>query len=362
LDGLRRSQLLEAFDVLAELAEVDELGEFPQRVAEGMRRLVPCHHAGYTAVELGTSRVHIAADPPESVFAGGPEIFARFAHQNPLLSNLGAGGEPRAGRLSDYLTRRQLHSTELYDYVYRHIPLEYQIGAPLEAPGRDLGHSAEIVGVSLVRTERDFADDELALLELMRPQLSATLTRLHELTLLRALASPDGGGDGRWVLLIEDGNTITWASKAAAAALEVSAGMPLPGELARWRKDQFQDGDQDPPLAAGRAARSWSRPLSVAGMMMQARLQRDAYPHLEVLHLRPLRRRPALSVLEQLGLTRRQAQVLQLAMIGRTASAIGRALCLSPRTVEKHLESIYARLGAANRSEALVLAARALEP
>jgi DNA-binding CsgD family transcriptional regulator len=53
--------------------------------------------------------------------------------------------------------------------------------------------------------------------------------------------------------------------------------------------------------------------------------------------------------LRSLGLTGRQAELLALAVEGHTSPEIGERLNLSPRTVEKHLDAAYARLGVRNR-------------
>ena len=43
-------------------------------------------------------------------------------------------------------------------------------------------------------------------------------------------------------------------------------------------------------------------------------------------------------------LTRRETELLALMASGRTNRAIGEALCLSERTVESHVRSIYSKL------------------
>lgn len=48
-------------------------------------------------------------------------------------------------------------------------------------------------------------------------------------------------------------------------------------------------------------------------------------------------------------LTQRQREVLELLSDGLTVQAIARRLCLSPRTVGKHLERVYRRLGTSDR-------------
>ncbi len=55
-------------------------------------------------------------------------------------------------------------------------------------------------------------------------------------------------------------------------------------------------------------------------------------------------------------LTDREMRVLRLAALGRTTSAIARALDVSPRTVAKHLEHIYRKLDVTSRTSAVVAA------
>ena len=52
-------------------------------------------------------------------------------------------------------------------------------------------------------------------------------------------------------------------------------------------------------------------------------------------------------------LTRREAMVLDLVALGRTNDAIARRLGTSPRTVAKHLEHIYRKLGVSGRAAAV---------
>lgn len=51
-------------------------------------------------------------------------------------------------------------------------------------------------------------------------------------------------------------------------------------------------------------------------------------------------------------LTRRQLQLLQMSAVGYDNNAIARQLFISPGTVRKHLENVYARLGVTSRTAA----------
>jgi DNA-binding CsgD family transcriptional regulator len=60
----------------------------------------------------------------------------------------------------------------------------------------------------------------------------------------------------------------------------------------------------------------------------------------------------------QLGLTRREAEVLALVAAGRSNRQIAQALFISPKTVGVHVSNILAKLGAAGRVEAAAIAHR----
>lgn len=74
-------------------------------------------------------------------------------------------------------------------------------------------------------------------------------------------------------------------------------------------------------------------------------------PHLTELHTRQLRRQRGMR-----DLTPRQWEILRLVASGCTNRQVGRALGLTERTVSKHLENIYLRVGAQSRTEAIAAA------
>ena len=57
------------------------------------------------------------------------------------------------------------------------------------------------------------------------------------------------------------------------------------------------------------------------------------------------------TALRALGVTSREVDVLKLVAAGRTNRDIAAELVLSPKTVERHLSSLFTRLGVANRRE-----------
>jgi DNA-binding NarL/FixJ family response regulator len=62
---------------------------------------------------------------------------------------------------------------------------------------------------------------------------------------------------------------------------------------------------------------------------------------------------------KELGLTTREGEVLSWLSKGKTNRDIAQILGLSPRTVDKHLEQIYSKLGVENRTAAAAIAVNA---
>ena len=64
---------------------------------------------------------------------------------------------------------------------------------------------------------------------------------------------------------------------------------------------------------------------------------------------------------KRFGLTAREAEVCLWVARGKSNRDIGEILGLSPRTVNKHLETVFMKLGVENRASAAVMALKAIE-
>ncbi len=70
---------------------------------------------------------------------------------------------------------------------------------------------------------------------------------------------------------------------------------------------------------------------------------------------------PQDDALEPFGLTARQLSVLQLLATGATNKVIAQQLGISPATVKNHLDSIFEKMGATNRLQAVMMASAKFE-
>jgi DNA-binding NarL/FixJ family response regulator len=64
----------------------------------------------------------------------------------------------------------------------------------------------------------------------------------------------------------------------------------------------------------------------------------------------------SIPTLRAAGLTQREAEVMRLVALGRANTEVATALSVSPRTVEKHLQNIFEKLGARSRTQAMLTA------
>lgn len=136
--------------------------------------------------------------------------------------------------------------------------------------------------------------------------------------------------------------------RSVAVAL-VGAGEPdlferLPEPLSSWARQQIEGSDKSPFSLRQRGDHFTAR-------MGDGRIEGE--------HLVLLQRRSGEwdlhSVKDRLGLTFRETEVLMWIARGKTNRDVGQILGSSPRTVNKHLENAFAKLGVETRSAAVAL-------
>ncbi len=86
------------------------------------------------------------------------------------------------------------------------------------------------------------------------------------------------------------------------------------------------------------------------GECVGAQLVSDQEQHILILN-EQLPSFPA-NALDRFGVTNREGEVLSWVAQGKTNEQIGAILSISPRTVDKHLERIYEKLGVETRTSA----------
>lgn len=161
---------------------------------------------------------------------------------------------------------------------------------------------------------------------------------------------------GRFLFAVDEQGALIWATPQAQKFLaglrgdDRPAPFSLSSEQLQWL-DQIRAAGfpQDPARTSfqnGNMALTYLGRLRPGEILL--RLTVDALPPSQP------------SLRKELGLTAREAEVLSWLSRGKTNRDIAQILGLSPRTIDKHLEQIYAKLGVENRTSAAAVAARVL--
>ncbi len=161
---------------------------------------------------------------------------------------------------------------------------------------------------------------------------------------------------GRSLAALGDGGALVWCTPQAEAlflaidpAWNADAGM-LPDALAEAAQT-FVGGES---IAPGTIVRA-----SVRGIDIDLALVESDRPDERLLRLTEVREDGKIAALQKQGsLTRREAEVLLWVSYGKTNKTVSEILGISPRTVNKHLEQVFRKLGVETRAAATAIAVR----
>ncbi len=320
--GLRQADVVGALAVVAEAGAVATPAEFPRQVLPHLRTLLRADIASFTGAPSGGGPPTWLFEPAAALSNDLAEAMAEYAAEHPLVSHFARTGDARAVRVSDFVGLREFQRLGIYDGCFRPLGAKYQLAASIALEGPVPS------GLGFTRSRSDFTERERTLLDLVRPHLASAYRRVADRAeYARRLATLERGLEaaGRAVVGVKDGRLEPLSPQAAAL-------------LQRWF------GTAAPPAPGGTVV------LERGDATLRVRAV-DGDPSLILLDetsfgLDPERAR-------SLGLTGRETEVLALVARGLTDAEAARQLYVSVRTIGKHLQHAYRKLGAGTRDEAV---------
>ncbi|NBD37134.1 MAG: hypothetical protein GVY10_01015 [Verrucomicrobia bacterium] len=236
--------------------------------------------------------------------------------------------------------------TVLYNELYRDVCGEHQMAVPITAPGRDF------YGLAFYRSTRDFNERDREMLDRFRPHLRLCFEKACALERARRSLAEDREAyeaGGRFLLWVEPEGRLVRATPKARQRLRMAfpewgGAVGLPDALLEW----LESGRSEAAplvrdihgvrvtvrrLGTGAQGAETGEPI---GLLMEERIIRKVAVYLDRAGLRP-----------------REIEVLGEVEQGKTNDEIAVALGVSPFTVKKHMENIFARLGVRSRAEAV---------
>ena len=335
--------------VIHAVSMIDDIDEFGVRVLEEIDCLVTSDLASFNEVDPLAGRATAVARP-SVITPTDLDAWQHWSHQNPSLMHMLRTGDGSARRLSDFLTRDELHRLELYVHVYGPLGVEFQVAVGLPTP------QPVVLGIALNRHKTDFTDQEVALLDALRPHLVQAYRRVQLLSerrrVLDALAEALED-EGRAFHVV--GAPLTDLAGTLLSSYFDETATALPASVQSWVAEEqaaFARGRPDrlrEPLVAYREGRRLTVRFIPGGRgpdllwLDERTSERDAKP------------------LKRLGLSERQAEVLWHLTKGASTKEIAQQLQLSVGTIKKHLEHVYRKLGVSTGTAAVAQAFDALD-
>lgn len=335
---LREPALNALLELLGDVYAFEDLDAFRPGVMEAVGRAVPADYVSYN--EVGERPEEIIAFSVPELPLEFHEVWSRVAPQHPVLQHNRRTRDGRPMRISDLTTREAFHALELYRDFYRLIGVESQVAFTLPAS------PPLVIAIALSRGPEDFTDEECELLARARPHLiqayrAAQASELRE-RVLDALGRGLEGGGGP--VVVADRQGAVHFAGPEAGRLVTHRGTRLEPAVREW-------------VAAARGATREPLMLGEGDDAACVRLlpgRRSG--ELDVLLLDAARSQLTVESLMGLGLTQREAEALRWIALGRSAPEAARLMGVAPRTVAKHLQHVYAKLGVRSRSQAAATA------
>ena len=236
--------------------------------------------------------------------------------------------------LDGFATTRRIKA----DTRFRHLPVIFMTGLTetehvvhgLEAGGVDYVHKPIVVDELLARVSVHLANARIA----QGSQLALDTS-------------------GRPSFVIDDDGVTSWLTPLAATTIErlfpgwTPRDVRLPDQLATIvRRLQASD----PPASAQTS-------LEIGGSVIECTFLRHTTANHWLFRLTETREGDAERLLaERHGLTSREAEVLFWISRGKQNREVSAILKISPRTVNKHLEQVFEKMGVENRASATAIA------
>ena len=350
---LARRDFVGCLEFLRGIYAARNLDQFAAQVLATVSGVVPAALVAYNEYNPARNRNRYTVDRPDGEPPEGEAVFNAFIHEHPLVHYNRRHGFGRIVKISDFVTSAQYHRLGLYNEFFRRCdpPVEDLMNLCFLARG------PRVLAVALCRPRRSFGERERFVLELLRGHLKQAYLNAEALE-VEGLVTRALGELRQGVIVLGANLRVRWASSAVPGLLAAHFGAPgrgegrLPEGLLRWVRQEVAALDGKETIPSPRS------PLVIeqADRRLLVRLVRQTEGC--VIFLREQSTSIDPQLLGPLGLTPREREVLAWVARGKSDAEIAALAGMSRRTVEKHLERIYTKLGVENRTAA---AGRALE-
>jgi DNA-binding CsgD family transcriptional regulator len=352
----RKDVYARALEFAYELHHERDPSAYGATLLRGLGGAIPCDSAVLATVDVEGGSYRIEAWPDGHFARIDPvETMRLHAADHPFVAHCRTSRSANAYRLVDLAPREAFQRTGLYTKLYRFLGIEHQLAMLVASPGKPWR------AIALNRKATEFSDEERGALESLWPHITLAQRNLRRSQRMRDPGLPDLQLDAAaGVMVIRANGDVTLSSERARiwmteyfGAVFVGRSVALPAPLRAWALARIEAETHGKRLRLVRLDHFHA----VRGehcLVADLIVDHGKDQHLLRLEETVLNAPPA--TLEGLGLTPREAEVLCWVAQGKTNREIGMILSSSARTVQKHLEHVFEKIGVENRTAAILRA------
>lgn len=286
---------------------------------------------------------NVEAYSPEEI-----EILAAHIHENPLFEEYIIKHSAETLKITDLISPDKFERTAVYNEFYKNFGISNQLVTPMRISDE------MFISCSINSKHRDFSERDKEVLTLIAPHLASAIRNAFAYQRLSAALDTEACG----IVALSSQSKAVFISEFARLVFakyfagEKFAADDLPETLSDWikkinlsvRSNEFNASPS---------------PLKISNQNgeLTVRLAFNKQTGERTLMLEE-KRFAAPEAFLSFGLTKRESEILFWITQGKSDEIIARLCGISPRTVHKHVQNIYVKLGVETRTAAML---RALE-
>jgi DNA-binding CsgD family transcriptional regulator len=350
---------------IGEIYDARDYDSFCQTVFHAVQSLVSAELGSFTDLTIKTPRVLKVVEVLKVISGSDAHLetqrkflpaFAAHANAHPLRPHCLFGN---VVKINDFVSRNRFKNMPIYSEYYRHLDIDAQItfAIPLAED--------RVTLFTLSRNRIDFTERDRLIMSLFKTHLAIALRNISELASIRLerdMLQRGAEADQQGAVLFQADGVINCISAFAQEKLsDYFNEMPVQGDLLPAKLLEWVQIEQINPLrcfGSGKhtAARKTMTPvpspltLTRDDKCLTIKLLHDAVTGDQILFMVETTSSHYITKLQKFNLSQRESEVVLWLARGKTNAEVAIILGISKRTVEKHLEKIFDKLGVDSRA------------
>lgn len=330
---------------IAELNSDVDTNSLPERALSAASKIIDADSVAFTGFSFSGEYGGVVWQNSENISPEDLEVFTEYYQENPLMNALIIERRPETLKITDLMPAKDFQRTNIYNEFYKRVGVTNQLVAPMFI-------SDELFMTCSVNIDKqDFSDRDKLILSLIAPHFANAIRNSFAYQRLSAALEARESG----IIAVNAKGKPLFISEYAQRLLEkYFAGEKrennsLPQILVRWIKQielVSKTTDYKLPFA----------PLKIGNEkgIMIVRFMYNSTTREKTLMLEEQKILDWRGKFEKFSLTRRETEILFWITQGKTDDVIAALLNISLRTVHKHVENLYVKLGVETRTGAML--------